>query len=107
MYFQQGDVLLKSIDSVPSDAKDVAPRGRGLILAEGEVTGHYHAVPMEEVDDDIHMYEKNGTLYLSSTKDFTVEHDEHHTQSIPAGTYKIGIVKEYDHYEDEIQKVRD
>ena len=107
MYFQQGDVLLKSVDSVPADAVEQEARGRGLVLAEGEVTGHYHAVPMAEVDEDIHMYEKDGVLYLSSSKDFTVEHDEHHTQTVPAGNYEVGIVQEFDHYAEEIQKVRD
>ena len=50
MFLQQGDVLLTKVakDKISKTAKRVAPvRGR-LILAEGEATGHAHAVTTEE-----------------------------------------------------------
>lgn len=42
----QGDVLLFRIpDSIQIDTSDeIAPRDNKLILAEGEVTGHHHAI---------------------------------------------------------------
>lgn len=42
----QGDVLLFRIpDSIKLDTSDeIAPRDNKLILAEGEVTGHHHAI---------------------------------------------------------------
>ncbi len=45
----QGDVYLFRIpDSIPINTKDeILPRDNKLILAEGEVTGHHHAIWMK------------------------------------------------------------
>lgn len=42
----QGDVILMRIpDDVPLDLSDeITPQGNRLILAEGEITGHHHAI---------------------------------------------------------------
>lgn len=41
---RQGDVLLVPVTIQSNDLKDVAPDPRGLVLAEGETSGHFHGV---------------------------------------------------------------
>lgn len=42
---RQGDVLLRSLDCVPDGSpEEVAGDPRGLVLAEGETSGHHHAI---------------------------------------------------------------
>lgn len=106
MLFQQGDVLIETVSSIPSTAKKAQRDGRGrLILAEGEVTGHAHAISSStatlfEVGD-------SSEKYLSTTSDTVVEHEEHGNITLPKGDYKISIVQEYDHFAEEAREVRD
>ena len=41
--YRQGDVLLAPIPALPVDAVSVPRKGR-IVLAEGEATGHAHAI---------------------------------------------------------------
>ena len=42
---RQGDVLLRSIPAPDAEKLEKAPRDRrGLVLAEGETSGHHHAI---------------------------------------------------------------
>lgn len=44
MIVRQGDVLLVQISVEESDLTDVTADARGNVLAEGETSGHYHAL---------------------------------------------------------------
>jgi hypothetical protein len=108
---QQGDVILKKVESIPADAKAVKPSGKGFVLALGEVTGHYHAVASQEGVD---CYEKDGKLYLKVESSGKLEHlkgpgvqADHNPVSINDGLWKVDIVKEYDPFDEEIRNVRD
>jgi|TARA_R110000751_G_scaffold302637_1_gene416799 DNA-binding LytR/AlgR family response regulator len=106
MFLQQGDVLLTKVakDKISKTAKRVAPvRGR-LILAEGEATGHAHAVTTEE---GIKLYTMDQILFLTADHDCTVVHEEHGPVTIPKGTWQVGAVQEYDYVEQEARNVRD
>jgi hypothetical protein len=72
-------------------------------LAEGEVTGHFHAA----VGDKTVVLEHHEDLFLDAPAGCEVVHQEHHTIEIPAGQYKVEKVKEYDHAEKEAREVRD
>lgn len=107
MLLQQGDVLLKSVKSIPQGSKKIertnSTYGKNrYVLAAGEVTGHCHAIK-EEVD----LFEKNNTLYLETKGGETLEHEEHGNITLPAGTWEIGIVQEYDHFGEEARRVQD
>lgn len=98
MLIQQGDVLIKKIDAVKGTEVN------HLVLAEGEVTGHAHRV----TEGDATLYSDNGTLYLHvESEKAVVTHEEHHAVTIPHGDYQIGIVKEYDHFLEEVREVKD
>lgn len=102
---QQGDVLLKKIESLPVDGRPVARKERGFILADGEVTGHAHVITDEVVD--VKLVEKNGVLYLGCDGDVIVRHEEHGHITVPAGNYEVGRVREYDHFAEEARQVQD
>ena len=97
-----GDVLFIEVNEIPKEAKKVKEDTRGYVLAEGESTGHYHAI-----NDDIEMYEVNGVIYIKNDTPVKVTHQEHHTTTVPPGTWRIGITKEYDHLTEEERNVAD
>lgn len=100
---QQGDVLIKSIKTLPKNLKKVERTARGYVLAEGEVTGHYHAIA-----DEIELFEdENGNLFIKNNKEATLNHDEHKPDTIPPGIWEVGKVNEYDHFEEAARKVAD
>lgn len=93
MQLQQGDVLLKPINiAIPKEAKRIKDQ-RGLVLSEGEVTGHCHAIKDTSDAELIQLGEKM-LLQVNNPVDLT--HQEHKTINVPPGLYEIGIVKEWD-----------
>lgn len=76
-------------------------------LAEGEVTGHYHAACGEGIEiydlDDV----ENGPKLLKAPEGAEVTHQEHNRIPIAAGDYDVSGVVEYDPFEDAIARVRD
>lgn len=97
-FFQQGDVLLVPVDSIPEDAKIK----KDMVVAEGEVTGHYH-----RVSGNAAVLEKGGSLFVDAKESADVTHEEHGKITTPPGKYEVRIVREYDPLEDEIRSVRD
>lgn len=73
-------------------------------LALGESTGHYHEALGEQVSlwgDD------TGTMVLDAPHGATVTHQEHATVTVPSGKYDRRIVREYEHFAEEVREVRD
>ena len=77
-----------------------------LIVAHGEITGHSHAFNMVDHPPGIAItaFGKRTTRvgnipeFIKITGDSAViKHEEHNALSIPAGHYKVSIVKEWDH----------
>ena len=98
MFYQQGDVLIHRV---------TATKGKKLnhlTLAEGEATGHHHTITKGEAE----LYDHEGTLFLKVKSDTAeLTHQEHNTITLPKGDYKIGKVREYDHFQEETRNVRD
>jgi len=101
---QQGDVLFNRIGELPGSLKKVDKKLRGYVLAEGETSGHAHVIT-----DDVELYERDGTLYLSVTKPegVAVTHEEHLPVTLEPGFYEIGIVQEFDPFSEQVKKVVD
>lgn len=97
MFYQQGDVILKVVSGCKGKKLN------HLTLAEGEATGHHHTI----TKGDAELYEDNGTLYLKANEEVELTHQEHNAITLPKGDYKIGIVKEYDHFAEEARRVQD
>jgi hypothetical protein len=107
MLIQQGDVLVKSIQSIPSNLKPLKKDGRGYVFAEGEVTGHYHGVDCVDADVDMLIDEVTKKIYMQNSSEVVVTHQEHGHVTIPAGTWEVGRVQEYDHFAEEARAVQD
>ena len=98
MYYQQGDVIIESVKQIKGKLLN------HVTLAKGEATGHHHTI----TEGDSELYEENGILYLRVlTVESILTHQEHGQICIPKGDYKIGIVKEFDHLEEEVRNVCD
>ncbi len=92
--YRQGDVLIELIDSMPDDATKIPRSKRGVVLAEGEVTGHAHRIPS-----------RTASLYRSETDarylrvmgpaPVALKHEEHTEVSLPTGDYRVRIHAEY------------
>jgi len=97
--FQQGDILLFPVAVIPAGGKAVGH----TVLAEGEATGHAHVA----LGDGVELIEREGTLFLSAPHGATVTHQEHAPVTLPPGAYRVGRVREYDHFAEEARQVRD
>jgi len=97
--YQQGDVLLFPVGAVPAGGKPIGH----TVLAEGEATGHAHVA----LGDGVEVIEREGTLFLAAPQGATVTHQEHSTITLPAGAYRVGRVREYDHFAEEARPVQD
>lgn len=96
--YQQGDVLIKKVDSIPEGSKKLSH----CILAEGEATGHKHiASPPSE------LFELDGKMYLITHQTTEITHEEHKPITLPPGFWHIDKVREYDAFEQETRKVID
>jgi hypothetical protein len=79
----------------PQEAPDSAARlttATRVVIAEGEKTGHAHAI----VGDDVELYEREGTLFVSVSYGAHIEHEEHATLELPPGTYEVVRQREYE-----------
>lgn len=96
---RHGDILLVPA-TVPEGATKQR-RGRGrLVLAEGEATGHAHAI----LDPNCDLYElvapgdveEMGRRFLRVEQEVSLVHEEHHTLTIPPGEYEVIRQVEYE-----------
>jgi hypothetical protein len=91
--YRQGDVLIVAVADLP--ASSVVPRTtRGIVLAEGEVTGHAHRIPSRSAQL-FRTEESARYLRVKGPAPVQLEHEEHATVTIPPGVYRISIHAEY------------
>lgn len=79
--------------NIPKDAVKVKKDPRGLVLAEGEVTGHFHGI---EETSDAELYKLGEELILANTKEVEIKHQEHKKIKLKPQVWDSGIVVEYD-----------
>lgn len=91
MLYRQGDVLLKKIGTIPSDAEIVPACAGRLILAEGEATGHNHSVSARNAE----LMMVGLAMYLRVREEIDLLHQEHDTIILPAGDYQVVRQREY------------
>ena len=100
--FAQGDLLLERVaDVAPSGAIEENVEGMPVVLAEGEATGHRHAI-WERVTmfrDALLARDIPAGLYIGHLQVATpyarVTHDEHAPITLPRGTYRVWQQREY------------
>lgn len=98
MDFRHGDVLIRKIEAIPTDAVEAKADKRGLVLAEGEITGHHHRITDVSkgqllISPD-EAREMKMWLRLDAPAELT--HEEHETLTLPAGDYEVIKQSEYE-----------
>jgi hypothetical protein len=94
--FAQGDLLLERVDDVtPSGTIEENMEGMPVVLAEGEATGHRHAI-WERVTmfrDALLARDIPAGLYIGHLQvaggHARLLHDEHAPITLPRGTYRV------------------
>ena len=93
---RQGDVLLVRVKAIPKTAVEQPPKGKKLILALGEATGHHHRFEFMDTSHNVKMFHTNtGERYLDVSEPVDLLHEEHSTARIPAGKWLIPVQMEY------------
>jgi hypothetical protein len=88
---RQGDVLICAVDTIPT-VTPVKRDPRGIILAEGEATGHFHGIKSRSAK----LYRTEMDVrYMRVTAPVALTHQEHTTVTIPPGNYRISIHTQY------------
>ena len=90
-HYRQGDILIVAVPTITGQEQEQEPNGR-IVLAEGEVTGHAHAIADETVTSYVGA---DGALYLDAPKGAAVRHEEHATITLPPGKYRVLRQREY------------
>jgi hypothetical protein len=101
LHSQQGDVMLRRLSEMPAGVPKTIAKKR-CVLAHGE-SGHSHVVEQ----DDAELIEIGGRMLLSIQSPATVEHEEHKPQTLEAGIWEIGRVREKDWFRDMVGPVMD
>ena len=104
--WQQGDVIGELVPVVPAGCKAIKDK-RGAVLAEGEITGHYHAVEDTEGVELLEAPDRSRFLVVAQGSRAVLTHQEHKPVTIPPGRYRIGQVREKDWFQDMVRTVRD
>lgn len=102
--YRQGDVLfVEMLGEVPQGKALRRKQGR-IVVAEGESTGHAHAVatPGVKFIEVVRLFQEH---YLVSSHPFKVVHEEHDTVALPAGTFKV--IRQREHTPQGNRQVRD
>lgn len=89
--WRHGDVFVAKVaeTEIPADAR----RLPHCILAEGELTGHSHRIQERGAAE---LFDFNGSRYLRVTAEMaTLIHQEHAAITLPRGTYRVWIQREY------------
>lgn len=94
--YAQGDLLIERVADIVPTGMVVAPVEDGaIVLAEGETSGHRHAI-----HDRVTMFRDDGLardiptgLYVGHVRvdgpSAQLIHDEHATITLPRGTYRV------------------
>ena len=96
--FRHGDLLIREIWSIPSDAVQKSTN----IIAEGEKTGHNH-----QLVGSHQIFETDEATYFEAKQELSIEHPEHNTIQIPKGNYKILHEREYNSFKNIEKEVVD
>lgn len=83
--------MLLRVASVPAGAERLPRKNGKIILAEGEATGHAHAVASR----DAAAFEIGGRRYLVLKDAATVVHEEHAPIDLERGYWRVIRQREY------------
>lgn len=103
MNYRHGDVGLFEVARLPEGAS--FERNEGIVLAEGEVTGHAHRI----VSGAVSLWNAGEQRYITVGDGGAVlDHEEHGPLPLDPGTYECRIQRVFDYLsEDSWRRVQD
>lgn len=105
-YGFHGDVIVERLDAVP-EGFEAWPIVKASCLAYGEATGHAHKLFGEfELRENPETKER---VFIVKGNVAYLKHQEHHPRGFlgEGRVYKHSIVREFDHFSEEIRRVAD
>ena len=91
--YRQGDVMIVPCGQIPKKITELKPEHGRVVLAEGEVTGHFHAM----LSDQVTMFRDDAMArFIDVKSEAKLTHDEHDTINVPKGVYRVIRQREYD-----------
>jgi hypothetical protein len=88
---RQGDVLLVPVAELNLTTRTLPRVGGRVVLAEGEATGHAHAVRSSAAT----LVVADNERYLRVAAPVTLDHEEHAPLRVAPGIYRVVIQREY------------
>ncbi len=96
LLYAQGDLLIERVADIPVSGMPICPDPDGAaVLAEGEFTGHRHAIydRITMFRDDALAHDIPDGLYVGHIRvdgpSARIQHQEHDTVTLPKGTYRV------------------
>jgi len=86
--YRQGDVLLVPLKKTPP-LETVAREGNYSVLAEGEVTGHFHRMLHES--SPMFLADEGRKAIVTCNKPTSLTHDEHDPINVIVGDYSVEL----------------
>jgi hypothetical protein len=109
--YAQGDLLIERVRDLEPSGKIIAPPKDNItVLAEGEVTGHRHAIHQHVVmfRDDNLARDMPHQLYVGHIKvadgPVHLNHEEHDAITLSEGTYRVRRQRQAEPHDVEIVK---
>jgi len=103
--YRHGDLLLRRVESIPTDAQKLD----SLTLAEGEATGHHHTFTAGQVQlyAPAHLTDDVAKYIEVKTKKASLTHQEHKQIDVPQGMWQLSIEREYSPVDRVVRQVLD
>lgn len=101
--FRQGDILFERIGDIPKGFRYDPDKTNAerIVIAEGEVTGHYHEIVDDATTVVLSPEQKSAIdeliLHVRNPEGTEVVHPEHKTVPLPEGVYRVSRQREYEH----------
>ena len=106
---KHGEVLLKSVDALPTKASVKHVGESFVVVGESETHGNDHRIAV--LDKTAHkFYEKDGVLYFVATAPseiFCPNSEKHEAITIEPGTWVVDKAREMDWLSQEVRQVAD
>ena len=101
----QGDITF-----IPQDiqlSEKLESHNGSFVLALGEHTGHKHVITVERPESMKIQKIGDEMYFLFLSEPATITHEEHKSNTIEPGTYRVGKERELDHFSKVTRKVID
>ena len=86
--YRQGDILLRRVDALPAPVSIVARTNDRIVIAEGETTGHAHAIEAPPEEATLLTTAQNAR-FLRLTAEVELRHEEHAPVALSPGLYQV------------------